>query len=186
MSGSTRPGAEPTVSDEALTELKKEITRAIGERAGRSAGKSDERTAQKAPYEPTAEEAKVMLDAVRKRAEGWRGGLAATVGLVLASLAIKPGDGFMKYTGDVRTVLMVLLALSLSSALVGLFLLVKAANGPTWLFELVGPQATADAYLKRVVGARRDLGRGQVAWVLALLLFSVAVAVTWFAGTPPA
>lgn len=39
--------------------------------------------------------AKSALEATRKRAEGWRNGAAATLALVLASLAIKPGDGLM-------------------------------------------------------------------------------------------
>ncbi|EAP97108.1 hypothetical protein JNB_16524 [Janibacter sp. HTCC2649] len=133
---------------------------------------------------PTSEEAKAMLEAVRKRADGWRNGIGATFTLILASLAIKPGEGFMKYTGDTRSLLMFLLAASLASALVGLFLLVNAANGPTWLTELLGDQANAHRYLRRVVGARRDLRRGQCAWGLSLLLFCLAVAVTWWVGAP--
>ena len=125
-----------------------------------------------------------MLEAVRKRADGWRNGIGATFGLILASLAIKPGEGFMKYTGDTRTLLMLLLGASLASALVGLFLLVNAANGPTWLTELVGDQASAQRYLRRFVGARRDLRRGQFAWGVSLFLFCAAVAVTWFVAAP--
>lgn len=136
-------------------------------------------------YEPTKDEAEAMLTAVRKRADGWRSGLAATVALVLASLAIKPGDGFMRYTGDTRTQLMLLLGGSIVSALAGLLFLVKAANGPTWLTDLVGPTATPRRYIARAAGARSDLRRGQFVWMFSLVLFCTAVAVTWFAALPP-
>ncbi|WP_191563724.1 hypothetical protein [Janibacter melonis] len=135
-------------------------------------------------YEPSVQEAEAMLQAVRKRADGWRNGVGATLTLVLASLAVKPGEGFMKYTGDTRVALMLLIGGSLVSALVALFLLVNAANGPTWLRELVGHEATPQRYLRRVVGARRDLRVGQGLWVVSLLLFCGAVLATWLTPLP--
>jgi hypothetical protein len=134
--------------------------------------------------DPTVEQAKAMLDAVRKRADGWRNGVAGTFAVILASLAIKPGEGFMKYEGDTRKLLMVLIGLSLSSALFSLYRLVRAANGPTWLAELTGAEATNARFLRRAAGARADLQLGQFAWWVSLLSFSVAVGVTWFAELP--
>jgi len=170
-------GNEQAISGGAAIEkLKREIGDEIAERGvGRDAE----------PYEPTVDEAKAMLEAVRKRADGWRNGVGATFTAILASLAIKPGEGFMKYTGDTRTQLMLLLGLSLASGLTALLLLVKAANGPTWLTELVGPDATPGRYLARVAGARRDLESGRWAWAASLTLFCLAVALTWKTGTPP-
>ncbi|GGB81540.1 hypothetical protein N798_00145 [Knoellia flava TL1] len=169
-----------TRGSDAVAQLKSDLGSDIKERGPQA---QDELTAE-GTYEPTADEAKTMLEAVRKRADGWRNGIGATFTLILASLAIKPGEGFMKYTGDTRTALMAVLGLSIASALAGLLLLVRAANGPSWLTELVGPDATPERYLHRVAGARQDMRRGQLAWGLSLVLFCIAVGVTWFSASP--
>lgn len=165
---------------EAVERLKSDLGAEISER-GTEARK---KLPANGKYEPTADEAQKMLEVVRKRADGWRNGIGATFALILASLAIKPGDGFMKYTGDTRTALMTVLGLSITSALVGLLLLVRAANGPSWLTELVGPTATPERYLRRAAGARNDMRLGQLAWAASLVLFCIAVAITWFSPLP--
>ncbi|CAN7314301.1 hypothetical protein [Knoellia sp. LjRoot47] len=164
----------------AVERLKSDLGADIKERGGTA---KDE-VAADGTYQPTADEARTMLEVVRKRADGWRNGIGATFTLILASLAIKPGEGFMKYTGDTRTALMIVLGLSIASALAGLLLLVRAANGPSWLTELAGPAATPERYLQRVAGAREDMRRGQLAWGLALALFAIAVGITWFSPLP--
>lgn len=173
-----------TGTDTAVAALVKEINTDL-ERAEVDENAPVSGSATPAGPRPTPDEAKAMLEAVRKRADGWRNGIGATFTLILASLAIKPGDGFMKYTGDTRTMLMWLLGLSILSALIGLLLLVNAANGPVWLTELVGAQASTRRYLRRYIGAQADLRRGQVAWALSLLLFCAAVAATWLTDPPP-
>ena len=93
-------------------------------------------------------EARAQLDAVRRRAEGWRNGVGATFTLILATLALKPGEGFMAYEGWTKLCLGLLLGASVLLSLVALLLLVRAANGPGWLKELSGHQATADRHLR--------------------------------------
>ncbi|NHA67633.1 hypothetical protein [Phycicoccus flavus] len=128
--------------------------------------------------------AKAKLEAVRTRADGWRNGVAGTFTLVLASLAIKPGEGFMKYQGVPRYVLMVLLTASLGAALVSLFRMVRAANGPTWLSEL-DADASARRWDIRTAAARHDLQRGRLLWMVSLALFCLAVGVSWVVTPAP-
>lgn len=131
-----------------------------------------------------AEEAKAQLDAVRKRAEGWRNGVSATFGLILATLAIKPGEGFMKYEGDPQVVLRILVGASVLLSLAALVLLVRAANGPGWLKELTVAEGTKARYEARAAGAYFDFWCGRWAWALSLFLFLAAVTVTWFVEPP--
>lgn len=123
--------------------------------------------------------AKASLEATRKRAEGWRSGAAATLALVLASLAVKPGEGLMKYTGGTRYLLMALVAVSVLCALLSIYRLLRAANGPTWLVDLPDA-APAVRYYRRLAGARLDLQLGQWLWLASVAFFTIAVAVTWF------
>lgn len=138
------------------------------------------------PGDPAAEAAvaKAQLDGIRKRAEGWRSGVAGTFTLILASLAIKPGEGFMKYEGTTQTVLACLLGSSIAISLIGLLLLVRSANGPSWLEELSGEDASEARYLRRARGAYLDFVLGRFAWALALVLFVIAVGVTWVVEPP--
>lgn len=129
--------------------------------------------------EARREWAKSALEATRKRAEGWRNGATATLALVLASLALKPGEGLMKYQGDIRTVLMLLVGASVVCALLAAYRMTRAANGPGWLLEL-SPEAPADDWIRRIAGARLDLQVGQQLWIASIILFSGAVGVTWF------
>ena len=125
-----------------------------------------------------------QLAGVRKRAEGWRNGIAGTFTLILASLAIKPGEGFMKYEGGTQILLAWLLGLSVLISLASLLLLIRAANGPSWLQELFGAEANRDRYLKRAQGAYLDFVTARVLWAVALALFMAAVGVTWFVEPP--
>lgn len=54
-------------------------------------------------YEPSVQEAEAMLQAVRKRADGWRNGVGATLTLVMASLAVKPGESGRCCSSAVRS-----------------------------------------------------------------------------------
>ncbi|MEX1909763.1 hypothetical protein L6241_15895 [Janibacter sp. Y6] len=54
-------------------------------------------------YEPSVQEAEAMLQAVRKRADGWRNGVGATLTLVLASPAVKPGESCRCCSSAVRS-----------------------------------------------------------------------------------
>lgn len=128
--------------------------------------------------------ARKQLDAVRRRAEGWRNGVSVTFGLILASLAIKPGEGFMLYEGTTEVVLRWLVGLSVLLSLAGLMLLVRAAHGPGWLKELTGAEATAARFEARARGAYFDFWCGRWAWAWSLVLFIAAVTLTWFVDPP--
>ena len=128
--------------------------------------------------------AKKQLDAVRKRAEGWRNGVSVTFGLILATLAIKPGEGFMLYEGTTQVVLRWLVGLSVLLSLAALMLLIRSAHGPGWLKELSGAEATAERFEARARGAYFDFWCGRWAWALSLALFIAAVTVTWFVEPP--
>lgn len=122
--------------------------------------------------------AKDALEATRKRAEGWRNGAAVTLGLAIGALAIKPGEGLMKFGGGTRCALMVLVGLSILAALNSIYRLLRAANGPAWLLELPD-DAPAHRWIRTTAGARLDLQVGQYLWIASVVLFSAAVAVTW-------
>lgn len=128
--------------------------------------------------------AKKQLDAVRKRAEGWRNGVSVTFGLILATLAVNPGEGFMQYDGGTEVTLRWLLGLSVALSLASLTLLIRSAHGPGWLKELSGPEATRQRFEARARGAYFDFWCGRWAWAVSLALFITAVAVTWFVELP--
>lgn len=125
-----------------------------------------------------------QLEAIRKRAEGWRSGVAATFTLILATLAIKPGEGFMKYEGWLEKALGALIGASVLISLAGLLLLIRAANGPSWLQVLSSAEKTEERYLSRARGAYLDFVLGRAAWALALALFLAAVVLTWLHDPP--
>jgi hypothetical protein len=132
----------------------------------------------------TAEQAKALLDSVRKRADGWRTGVAATLGLSFATVAIKgPGEGIAKFSGHQTLGLAVAVGVALATGLVSLYFLLRAANGPTWL-DMRGPLLQADAhrYLRRARGAAYDLKWGQLLWAVSLAVFIGTTAVSWFLG----
>lgn len=130
----------------------------------------------------SAEQAKALLDSVRKRAEGWRTGVAATLGLSFATVAIKgPGEGIAKFDDTQTLGLAVAIGVALVTGLVSLYFLLRAANGPTWL-DMRGPLLTPDAhrYLRRARGAAYDLRWGQLLWAVSLAVFVGTTAVSWF------
>jgi len=128
--------------------------------------------------------AKAALDAVRKRADGWRNGTATVLGLVFATLAIKkPGDTVGAFDGPNRNAITAFIVVSAGVGLMSLFLLLRAANGPSRMDTSIKDFARArDAlrFLGRAEAASKDLRWGQILFFVALVLFAVAVGLTWY------
>lgn len=120
------------------------------------------------------------LTATRARANGWGAGAGGTLGVILGSLAINPGEGLMKYGGYARVGLMLLVAVSVGCAIRSLYLFLRAAHGPTWLLELPA-DAPVSRWLARLAGARKDLMSGRAWWLTSVLVFSFAILVSWIA-----
>jgi hypothetical protein len=133
--------------------------------------------------------AKNALDEVRKRAEGWRTGTATVLGLVFATLAIKkPGDTVGAFDGWNRHAITAFIVLSTGVGLASLFLILRAANGPSWLDTRIKDFARARGamrFLGRAEAASKDLRWGQILFFVALALFAVAVGLTWYLRPSP-
>lgn len=134
--------------------------------------------------EITVDVAKNALDAVRKRADGWRNGTATVLGLVFATLVIKkPADTIGAFDGGDRILLTALIAASLVTGLASLFFVLRAANGPSRLDTRIKDFAQARGtlrFLGRAEGASKDLRCGQILFFVALALFAVSVGLTWY------
>lgn len=128
--------------------------------------------------------ARDALDAVRKRADGWRNGTAAVLGLVFGTLVIKkPGETVGAFAGWDRAVIAGFIGLSFVVGLVSLFCILRAANGPSRLDTRIKDFAGARGalrFLGRAEGASKDLRMGQILFFVAVTLFAVAVGLTWF------
>lgn len=74
---------------------------------------------------------------------------------------------------------MALVGASVVCSLLAVYRMLRAANGPAWLLELP-PDAPSQRWISRVAGARLDLQVGQQLWVASVVMFSLAVGVTWF------
>jgi hypothetical protein len=124
------------------------------------------------------------LEEVRKRAEAWRNGTAAALGLVFATLAVKnPGETVGAYGGWNRDLLAGLIGLSVVCGLASLFWFLRAANGPSWLDTRIKDFARARGalrFLGRAEAASKNLRFGQILFFLALALFGGAVTLTWY------
>jgi len=127
--------------------------------------------------------AKDALTSVRQRAEGWRNGVAASLGLVFATMTVKgPEDGIGAFSGGEQQVLIALLTFSIALALGSLYKILRAAHGPSWLdahFAQVSHPYDAQRYLKRAGGAAYDLRCGQSLWLAALVVFFITVVLVW-------
>jgi hypothetical protein len=130
------------------------------------------------------DDAKEALAEVRRRAEGWRNGTAAVLGLVFATLAIKkPGDSVGAFDGLDRGAITAFIVSSAVVGLLSLYLILRAANGPsrmdTRIKDFALPRDTM-RFLGRAEAASKNLRSGQILFFVALALFAVAVGLTWY------
>lgn len=132
-----------------------------------------------------SEQARELLAEARARADGWRNGVAATLALVFATLALtKAGEGISAYGDGPKLAITLLLSTSIILGLVSLYKMLRAANGPSWLDTRLQDKARpydAGRYLGRAEGVREDLFWGQRFWLLSVMLLLSAVIVSWWA-----
>ena len=129
----------------------------------------------------TADGAKLALEAVRKRAEGWRNGVAASTALIFAVLSVKD-EGIAKFGNESLVILAVAAAVTVVVALGSLYKMLRAANGPSWLDTRISDLSKpydAKRYLVRAGGAAHDLKWGQRFWVGSVVGFMAVVLLTW-------
>ena len=134
----------------------------------------------------TDAEAADVLAIVRARAEDWRTGTAAVLGLITAALVITNAKDTAKLFGEleVRLGLAFLLIVSAGLGLASLGLAIRAANGPSWLDTKVKEQvatlkSTCRRDLSRAQGAASDLRIAQRLLWGAISIFVVLVACFW-------
>lgn len=138
--------------------------------------------------EVSVADARAILESVRKRAEGWRNGVAASLALSFATLAIKkPGDGVGGFEVGWRIAMTVGIALAIGLGFLGLWYLLRAAHGPSWLDMRLRDRGRAydsARYLRRAFAASKDLGRGIGLWIASVAVFALIVGASWY--LPPA
>lgn len=123
-----------------------------------------------------------VLTAVRTRAEAWRNGTAAVLGVITATLVI----GGETYTAirEADEVVPWLIVIAAVVALVSLYMTLRAANGPAFLDtkirETLEPSWKRD--MRRAGAAAADLKRAQWMLGIAVIVFLVALLVLWHGG----
>lgn len=133
--------------------------------------------------ELTLAQSEETLVATRKRAEGWWTGSASLMALIVASLALRSGSGWMtEFSGKQLHAISIAVAVALGLALGSMWLTLRAANGPYRL-----DTRTRDYYtphdgkqiFKRAHGAATNLLWGQVMLWAGVLVFCLAAFASW-------
>lgn len=131
----------------------------------------------------TLDEATSALDATRKRAEGWRTGSASLVAMIVASLALRPGTGWVTvFSGPKLYVLTGLIAFSLVLAMASMWFTLRAANGPFSLdAKICDYRRPHDVprIFNRATSAAFELKVGQGLLWFGVLVFAITVFATW-------
>lgn len=125
--------------------------------------------------------AKAALEAVRKRAEGWRTGVATSTALIFAVLSVKD-EGIAKFENGSLLLLIVVALVTLAVAMASLFKMLRAANGPSWLDSRISDlnkPYDAKRYLIRAAAAAHDLELGQRFWFGSVCGFTLLVILSW-------
>ncbi len=125
------------------------------------------------------------LDRVRGAARGWSAGLVGLVALVGTVTVVKGQDTLVDLAPGTRRLVVVLLAVALVSAVVGVLSGLRAGYG----LPSRASAAAGDGRLRRLRAANavpRDLYVAIGATLATLALLATAVGVTWFAERMPA
>jgi hypothetical protein len=127
-----------------------------------------------------------QLTQTRTAADNWQKGLAGLVTLLAAVLFIKGKDTIDKLNHDWQIALAVALLIAALFAVIGSFRLFSAAYGEPTETELatIRDEGLYVWNTERAADAARSLRDGQYLWVLTLVFFALAVAISWFGEGP--
>lgn len=132
------------------------------------------------------------LQLVRSRAEKWIGGISALTAVLAIALVIKGPDDATKIMLGWRIAAAVALGFAIALLALGTYRAYRAAYGQPNALGEISPNPLTGLH-DRLIEARKaaandaleDLGNAIRAVLAAVALIAAAVAITWFATTPP-
>jgi hypothetical protein len=124
-----------------------------------------------------------QVETARKQAESWRTGLAGLTTLFGAVLVVKGRDGFAELEAAFRWAVATLLILALAALLTATLHALSAAHGSPSDEILMTGEDLEDWSRGEVAGIRRSMAWALRLTLLAVLLITVAIVLTWTAPT---
>ncbi|MDJ1644866.1 hypothetical protein [Streptomyces pakalii] len=125
-----------------------------------------------------------QLPELRRRAEGWRNGLAGLTTLLAVLAVLKGRDNLADLPPSARTLAMLLLAGAFTLLLIGTLLAIRASHGRPGEEIVLGGQTLRRWTEREVERAGRALWAASACCVLGILSAGLAVGVAWSLSAP--